>query len=448
MKNMGRTGAWTLGAAGMLGLAAAGYAVARRRTTVSTLPQDTAADSTVNLLAEGYTFISSRCRRFTSDVFETRLLFAHAICTMGEEAARMFYVPERFTRRGAIPFTAVKLLQDHGSVQMLEGDAHRHRKDRFLSLTSPERSRELVALFESLWRAAVPAWSRADRILLQHEVRQLLCRAVCAWAGVPLDERDVAQRTREFTAMIDNAGAIGPRNWLAIGQRARTERWIRGVIEAVRRGTLEVPEACAASAWASYRGPDGALLDANTAAVELINVLRPTIAVASYITFAALALHRFPDTRRMIDAGSDEELHAFVQEVRRFYPFFPAVGGLVRQPFEWNGHRFTEGEWVLLDIHGTNHDARTWDIPDAFRPDRFRGREANAFAPVAQGGGDVRNGHRCPGEGITLDLMKAGVRLLTRTMQYAVPPQNLHVDLSIMPALPSRFTIAHVRPIA
>ncbi len=447
MKNIGRKGVWTLGAAGMLGLAAAGYAVARRRGTVSTLPHDPAPDSTVSLLAEGYSFISSRCRRFKSDAFEARLMFNRAICAMGEEAAQMFYAPGRFTRRGAIPFTAVKLLQDEGSVQTLDGQDHRHRKAQFLALVSPERSRDLVALFESLWREALPAWSRADRIVVQDEVRELLCRAVCTWAGVPLDDADVPQRTRELAAMIDHAGAVGPRNWLAIGQGARTERWIRGVIDGVRRGTLAVPEESAAFAWATYRGPDGALLDVNTAAVELINVLRPIVAVASYITFAAVALHQFPDARRAVEDGSDADLHAFVEEVRRFYPFFPAIGGLVRQPFEWNGYQFAEGEWVLLDVYGTNHDGRTWEIPDAFRPDRFRGRDDNGFALIPQGGGDVRTGHRCPGEGVTLDLMKAAVRLLTGAMHYDVPPQNLHIDLSSMPALPSRFRIRHVKPV-
>lgn len=445
MKNIGRKGAWTLGAAGMLGLAAAGYAVARRRAPVSTLPHDPVPDSTVSLLAEGYAFISSRCRRFKSDAFQTRLMFTRAICTMGEEAAQMFYAPGRFTRRGAVPFTAVKLRQDEGTVQTLAGEAHHHRKDQFLTVLSPERSRELVALFESRWLSALPDWSRADRIVVQDEVRELLCGVACTWAGVPLDEADVPQRTRELAGMIDHAGVVGPRNWLAIGPRARTERWIRGVIDAVRRGTLTVPEESAAFAWATYRGPDGALLDVNTAAVELINVLRPIVAVASYITFAAVALHQFPDARRAVQEGSDEDLHAFVEEVRRFYPFFPAIGGVVRQPFEWNGYQFEEGEWVLLDVYGTNHDGRTWDIPDAFRPDRFRGRDESGFGLIPQGGGDVRTGHRCPGEGVTLDLMKAAVRLLTRAMQYDVPPQNLHIDLSSMPALPSRFTIRHVK---
>src|SRR3546814_10231988 len=64
---------------------------------------------------------------------------------------------------------------------------------------------------------------------------------------------------------------------------------------------------------------------------------RPTVAIARYVIFAALALHRRPDCRERLIAGSDAEREAFVQEVRRFFPFFPFVGGRVREGFDWRG---------------------------------------------------------------------------------------------------------------
>ncbi len=411
------------------------------------IPRDKTLDSTLALLSDGYTFISKRCQRYHADLFETRLMFRKAICILGAEAAEMFYAADRFTRRQALPITTLTLLQDQGSVQLLDGEAHRWRKRMFLSLMAPAGIERLADLTAERWRAAVGTWAGRPAVVLDDAVQEILCRAVCHWAGVPLPESAAKRRTREFAAMFEGAGALGPRNWRGQLLRARTERWIRGVIERVRAGELEVAEGSAAHVVAWHREPDGRLLDPVVAAVELINVLRPTVAVARFVTFAALALHEHPECRQRLQAGDDEYLELFVQEVRRFYPFFPLVGGRVQHAFDWRGHHFAEGAWVLLDLYGTNHDARIWEEPGVFRPERFRRWDGSAFSLVPQGGGDHETGHRCAGEGLTIALMKRAVRLLTTAMQYDVPAQDLRIDLSRMPARPkSGFVISNVRP--
>jgi fatty-acid peroxygenase len=74
--------------------------------------------------------------------------------------------------------------------------------------------------------------------------------------------------------------------------------------------------------------------------VELLNALRPTVAVAWFVTFAALALRQYPERRRKLrtDGSHGDRLEMFVQEVRRFYPFFPVVGGRV-VVCEWSAFR-------------------------------------------------------------------------------------------------------------
>ncbi len=412
------------------------------------IPRDDSFDSTPRLLSEGYEFISNRCRLYRSDIFETRLMLRKATCTMGEDAARMFYYPDRFTRKRAMPPTALMSLQDKGSVQTLSGEAHRWRKQMFMSLMSPLRVRQLVDATADRWRAWIGKWETMDRIVLHHEVRGILCRSVCEWAGVPLTEPEARERTREFGSMIDGAGAVGPRNWWVILLRSRTERWLRHIIEKARTRKLDAPEESAAHIIAMHRGLDGKLLDTSVAAVELLNVLRPTVAVAWYVTFAALALHDYPDCRRRLRSGDDEYLDMFVREVRRFYPFFPAIGGRVAEEFDWRGRRFSRGTWVLLDLYGTLHDPRIWTEPEAFRPERFRNWDGNAFTLIPQGAGGYSDGHRCPGEWITIEIVKEAVRLLTTAMSYSVPKQDLRVLLSRMPAVPqSRFVISNVRGI-
>lgn len=413
---------------------------------MSSFPRDPAPDATLALLRDGYEFVPKRCRRLGSDAFETRLMLSKAVCASGEDAARMFYHPGRFTRDGALPPTALRLLQDKGSVAVHDGAAHAHRKRLFLGVLTPEAVGRLVERFEAEWRAALGRWAAGGPVVLHTEAEGVLCRAVCAWAGVPLGEAEAAERTREFAAMIDGAGAVGPRVLRGLFRRRRTERWAEGLIGDVRAGRRAAPDGTAAHAVAHFRDLDGKLLPPEVAAVELINVLRPTVAVARFVTFAALALQDHPGWPDRLRAGGDAERTAFAQEVRRFYPFFPLVGGRVREPFAWRGRPFAPGEWVLLDLYGTNHDPRTWPEPERFRPDRFLDRPVGPHDMVPQGGGDMARDHRCPGEGATIELIEAALRLLTREMRYEVPPQDLRVRLNRMPAIPeSRFVIAGVR---
>jgi hypothetical protein len=68
-----------------------------------------------------------------------------------------------------------------------------------------------------------------------------------------------------------------------------------------------------------------------------------------------------------------------------------------------------------LDLYGTSHHPRIWHDPKTFDPDRLR-RAPSAFEFVPQGAGDAALKRRCPGEEITVQLMKADVTLLTSSI--------------------------------
>ena len=409
------------------------------------IPSDGVPDSTLAFLRDGYLFVSKRCDRLGSDLFSTRLMLRRAVCMRGAAAAELFYGGDRFTRVGAMPVTVLKLLQDYGSVQSLEGAAHRHRKAMFMSLVTPEAVARLVELTEAEWLRCLPDWVQAPEVVLFDEVRAILTRAVCAWAGVPLEAAQAARRTSELSEMIESAGSVGPRNWRAQLLRARSERWARDLVRRARAGTLPLLDDAPLHVIATHRDHEGRLLDVKVAAVELLNVLRPTVAVARFMIFAALALHRHPGVRRRIAEEGEPYLEAFAQEVRRRAPFFPVVGGRIKVPFDWHGHHFARGDWVILDLYGTDHDPRSWGAPDLFRPGRFLDRQPTPFDLVPQGGGEHLSGHRCPGEDVAVELTKLAARLLTGQMSYDVPAQDLSIDLARVPALPkSGFVIEHV----
>lgn len=410
------------------------------------LPRDSSFDGTITLYRLGYRYIGERCRALGTDTFETRLLLRPTICMTGAEAARVFYDTEHMRRRGAMPARVCRTLIGHGGVQGLDGPGHRQRKDLLMGLMLPERIAQLTELARQEWRAALQRWRGRQRVTLLDEAHEVFCRAVCRWSGVPLpDDSHAVFRTADFAAMIDGAGALGPRYWRARLARLRGESWGQRLIQRARMGELEPERESALFAIARYRELDGELLEPAVAAVELLNVLRPTVAIGRFVTFAALALHRFPESRP--SGYGSRDLLNFVNEVRRFFPFFPFASAIVGKPFEWHGCRFPWGRRVLLDLYGTDHDARLWDRPNEFHPERFEGGDIDAFALIPQGGGDPYVHHRCAGEWITIALLRDAVEFLHREARYRVPEQDLSVDLRRMPALPkSGFVIEALPP--
>lgn len=408
------------------------------------IPRDYLPDSTLFLLRDGYTFIQKRCRRYQSDIFQTRVMFKKAICISGAEAARLFYDPELFMRKSAVPLRIQKTLQGVGGVQSLDGDAHKRRKTLFMSMMAPAGIALLMRHMAEQWQVAIARWIGKERVVLFDEAQGVFCRAACAWASVPLLATETPLRAEDLGAMVDGFGGIGPRHWRARRARHRSEDWIIGIIKQIRR-RAPAPNPNVVESFAWFREPDGRQLEPRVAAVEVLNLLRPIVAIATYVAFAALALHRHPECRRRIQDGDDAYLECFVQEVRRFYPFTPFVGARVRQSFEWKGHRFEPGTLVVLDVYGTDHDPRLWDAPDDFRPERFQEWRGSAFDFIPQGGGDHFTGHRCAGEWITIAVMKQAVALLAREITYDVPEQDLGFSLSRMPTRPrSGFVISGV----
>ena len=416
-----------------------------RSSTRPTPPRDASIDSTLDFLRETYSFGINRFEKYGTDIFEARLMLSKALFLRGDGAARLFYEGDRFTRVRANPQTTLRLLQDKGSVQQQNGSAHRHRKALFMSLMTPEALEKMRKLVNEEWRSAAKRWEKRRKVVLFGEVEEILCRAVCLWAGVPLFENEVKARTREFGGMIDGAGSFGIRNARGAILRTRTERWARQLIADIRLNRLSPSRETAAYKIAFFQDLDGKVLPVEVAAVELLNILRPTVAVARFVVFGALALHQYPQVSAgdFADAGFAQR---FALEVRRYYPFFPMIGGRATETFVWHEFEIKKGQWALLDLYATNHDPRLWTKPGEFRPDRFLEQEISGFNFVPQGGGAYATSHRCPGESLTDEIMRVSMRFLREEMSYEVPKQELSIDISRLPAVvKSGFVIKRVR---
>lgn len=314
-----------------------------------------------------------------------------------------------------------------------------------MSLMTPERIDDLVAHTGHEWRAAIDRWTQRDRVVLYDELPTILGRAVCAWAGVPLGPDEATARIRDLRSLFDDAGQVGWRHVRSRLARKRLEAWLSRWVVAVRENPSLAPEGSPAAVMVRHRDRVGDLLPPRIVAVELLNLLRPTVAVSVYIVLVAHALHENPSCiPRLKD--NPEYVACFIEEVRRFYPFFPAVIARVREDFVWQGRHFPRGARALLDLYGTNHDPTAWEKPELFRPERFINWPRHAFSFIPQGGGDANQTHRCPGEDIVKALMRQAVEVLTQWIRYEVPWQVLAIDRKRLPAVPrSGFVIKNVK---
>ncbi|MEV5975146.1 cytochrome P450 [Streptomyces sp. NPDC051921] len=395
-------------------------------------------DGTIGVLAHGYAWLPDKMRSTDGTTYRTRLLGRPVIALHGPEAVRFFYDERNVVRREALPGPVLDTLFGRGAVHTLDGEAHRARKALFLALLKDERGvGDLGAEVQRRWREAAES-RHGERVVVFDEAADVLALAVCEWAGVPFAGPEVERLAHDCTAMVDGFATPGPRHVRARHARARQEKSMADLIaslrEAPRRPSGE--GATALEAVARHRDVDGTLLDPHTAAVELLNIVRPTIAIAWFATFAAHALHRWPHHRDLLRADArGVHARAFAHEVRRFYPFAPFVGGLAARDLTWRGERIPEHTMVLLDLYGQNHDPALWNNPYRFDPHRFTGAARRPENLVPQGGGDPDQGHRCPGEDITVTVLATLATELAR-LDYSVPDQDLTIPLSRVPTLP------------
>ena len=382
------------------------------------------SDLALELLASGYRAIpEQRARAGGQPDFSTRLLGRRTLVVRGVDGARLFYDPTVVERHHAVPAALSGLLFGRGAIHGLDGAAHLLRKRMFLQILSAERVVDLADRVTARLVEQGRAWPGRDEVVLFNELATAYGFAVLEWAGVGCSASRAHRVVRDLAAIVDGFGGSGAawvRGWQA---RLRADHWARTLVHEVRAGVRRPPET---TALAVIAGTD---LSPGKAAVELLNVLRPTVAIAWPGTFAALALHQHPAWRDRMPGSAE----AFAHEVRRFYPFVPALTGLAARPFDHHGRRFAKGTRLVLDVPGTNCDRAVWADPEQFRPERFDGWQADAWSFVPQGGGYADAGHRCPGEPATVAVLARTVRVLA-DVGFEVP--NPEYDMARIPTVP------------
>lgn len=403
----------------------------------SNMPKDFGFDKTLSILKEGYEFIMNRDRELDTNIFETRILGEKAICLTGSKQAELFYDNTRFRRSDAAPARVQKTLFGEGGVQGLDGDAHKNRKAMFMSLMDNKAMDEIEDLTEKYWHDFFAEISWNDTVELYEAAKVVFLQVACDWVGVSLEDEDLETRAGQISDLYESPAALGIQHWKGRKSRSETEDWIQGLIEGVRNGEIEADKDRALYQFAMHKDLDGELLDYQIATVELLNLIRPINAISVWVAMIGLALHEHPEAAEKLQDANQEQLEWFIQEVRRYYPFFPVAVARVAIDFEWQGYEFKEGTLTLLDLYGTNRHPDDWSEPEVFSPERFEGWQQTPFNFISQGGGSYDFGHRCAGEFITIVVMRTTFDFLVNHLEFEVPDQDFSFEYNDIPAVPN-----------
>jgi len=408
------------------------------------------ADDSLSLMTRGYGFGARIWRRARSGAraVPMRLLGDETLLVRGADAVALFYDESTIRRHGAMPGIVQQTLFGTGSVHSLDGDEHRHRKATFLDVAYEDAQVErLTPLFEQEWRRELDAWLAGGEHSAYDAAVGAFGRASMTWAGLPGTRAAKTRWSARLAQIVDGFGVpYSPEYLLAAVNRAWSDRHSRHLVDAARSGRLSPAEGTALHEWARHRDPRGELLPARLAGIELQNSIRPMIAVARFVAFAAKELHDRPEWRSRIAAEAAERgslvggplATAFAQEIRRTAPFVPMLPGWAVTDVELDGERVAAGGRVVLDILGTDTDDRSWERADEFDPERFVGVDdyeaVAAFVP--HGGGDPAHGHRCPGEKLAIAGLAAAVATLSDP-RVTVLDDGLEVNRRRLPTKPA-----------
>lgn len=375
-------------------------------------------DDVIALLRRGYLWSRGR-----APARVTRFAGQRAVVVAGEQGAAQLYDTERMSRAGAVPAPVSHTLFGKGAVHGLDGELHAVRKAMFVSLLTPAAVRDITDRAARRWDAEISTWPWRSSVAVAPTAAMVLGGAVFDWAGLAGTPAQTAARSRALWQVVDGFGSVGLARARAVLARRRSQSWLQAVVEGAREG--RAPMSLALRAVTAHRDVGGDLLDARTAAVELHNIIRPTVAVSWFVSYAVMAMAVDAGLRSDLAGGDDETLEAFAHELRRLYPFVPVLAARATTGFRWQGVDIGQGDLVVLDVYGSHHDEHSWPSANQLSLSCFRGREPGPFELLAQGGGDARAGHRCPGERLAIELVKDASRRIAAAPWASAEPNGM-----------------------
>ncbi|GMA71638.1 cytochrome P450 [Tetragenococcus osmophilus] len=395
-----------------------------------------------DLYNAGYEVLSELRSEVDAPVVKASLLNQEIIAIYGQEAAKKFYDAENFKRDKAMPTPILKTLQGEGGVQTLDGQEHYKRKSVFMDLMTPDRMEDYRKILEETLTQELDA--QTGQFELYHLTKNVLFKAICKWAGVNLgqySDEEIDELADTQVDMFEGTVNSVSDHLQGLEGRKKAEKWAEDLLAEARNNPVPGKENVPLYAFAEATDVEGNRLPLNIAAVDFLNIIRPTVAITVWVNLMGHALFGPDNVYQELKQNFDHLQDSFIQELRRYYPFFPMVPAISKREVHIDGYVIPEGSWVVLDLFGTNHDGRSLENPDSFIIDRYVGRTKQIsydeeYEMIAQGGGDFRAMHRCAGEWITLHTLRVFSDKLVNDYQFSVPEQDWTVPMNKFPTFP------------
>lgn len=262
-----------------------------------------------------------------------------------------------------------------------------------MTLMNDDAMTEIGRLMRKYWRQYFEEAASLETIELYEAAKIVSLQTACEWTGIPLQKEETEERAGQISDLFESPAVLGLQHWKGRISRSRANRWVEDIVEEVRRENISVDKNRALYMFSWHRDENGKLLDKETSAVELLNLICPMTAVSVWVSMVGLAMHEFPGEKEKLKGAEDQKIEWFIQEVRRYYPFFPFTAARTDADFEWKGYEFKAGILTLLDLYGTNRHPDDWIQPEKFMPERFEGWQQTPFNFIPQGGGGYDFGH-------------------------------------------------------
>jgi cytochrome P450 family 135 len=373
-----------------------------------------------------------------------------------EDVKRVFTAPPEIAPSSA-GNSPVRGVMGERSVLTLTGPEHMRQRKLLLPPFHGERMREYEQTIVEATQADMAGWQLGQPMRLQERTRAITLEVILrAVFGVEAERMD-----RLRSAIAGLLAPMHPLRLLTLALRMPNLERPTGAIgraldelDAViydelarRRRQLDLAERTdILSLLMQARDEQGEAMQDSELRDELVTLLLAGHeTTATSVAWAIERLVRHPAKlarlQAEIDEGGERYTTAVVQETLRVRPVVPIVARMLTEDFELGRWRLPAGTRVMPSIYLTNRNARVYEAPTEFRPERFLEDSPDTFAWIPFGGG-IR---RCIGAAFA----QLEMRLMLRTMLAELHPRatggmrdewNRRRAITLVPARGARVT--------